>query len=128
LTISQELEEISEVGPEIAESIETFFKQKENNKVLDHLFRTGVRVEAMPDREQLPLQGKTFVFTGSLKSYTRSEVKAKVESLGGRATSSVSGKTDYVVAGENPGGTLDKAKKQKNNIIDEKEFRKLIGE
>jgi DNA ligase (NAD+) len=73
------------------------------------------------------LKGKTLVFTGSLKSYTRSEVKAKVEALGGRATSSVSGETDYVVAGEKPGSKLDEAKKQNVKIIDEKEFKKLIS-
>jgi NAD-dependent DNA ligase len=123
----QDLEKISEVGPEIAESVENFFKQKENKKVLDRLSKSGVEVEAMPARKELPLKGKTFVFSGSLNSYTRSEVKAKVESLGGRATSSVSGETDYVVAGENPGSKLNEAKKQKVKIIDEKKFRKLIG-
>lgn len=124
----KELEEISEVGPEIAESVENFFKQKENKKVLDQLAKAGVKVEAMPARKEMPLKGKTFVFTGSLKSYTRSEIKAKVEALGGRATSSVSGETDYVVVGENPGSKLDEAKNQKAKIIDEEEFKKLIGE
>lgn len=124
----KELEEISEVGPEIAGSVKNFFKQKENKKVLDQLSKAGVKVEAMPTPEELPLKGKAFVFTGSLNSYTRSEVKAKVEFLGGRATSSVSGETDYVVAGENPGSKLDEAKEQKVKIIEEKEFKKLVGE
>jgi len=122
-----ELEKTFEVGPEIAESVENFFKQKRNKDVLDQLAKGGVKVQVMPAPKELPLKGKMFVFTGSLKSYTRSEVKAKVESLGGQATSSVSGETDYVVAGENPGIKLDEAKKQKVKIIDEKEFRKLIG-
>ncbi len=122
-----ELEAISEVGPEIAESVNNFFKVEENKKVLDQLSKSGVEVEAMPARNELPLRGKTFVFTGSLNSYTRSEVKARVESLGGRATSSVSGETDYLVAGENPGSKFDEAQKLKVKIIDEKEFRKLIG-
>lgn len=122
-----DLEETPEIGPEIARSVEHFFKQKENKKVLQDLSKEGVKVEEMSSkREELPLQGKTFVFTGELGSYTRSEAKDLVETLGGRATSSISGETDFLVEGKNPGSKLDEAKKLKINIIHEKEFKKMV--
>jgi DNA ligase (NAD+) len=121
------LEETPEIGPEIARSVEQFFKQEENNKVLKDLSKQGVKVEDIPsEKEQLPLEGKTFVFTGELESYSRSEVKDLAEALGGRATSSVSGETDFLVVGKNPGSKLDEAKKHKVKIIDEEEFKKLV--
>ena len=73
------------------------------------------------------LQGKAFVFTGSLESMGRNEAKALVESLGGVVQSSVTGKTSYVVAGSEPGSKLDKARQQGITIISEKDFLKLIG-
>jgi DNA ligase (NAD+) len=76
----------------------------------------------------MPLKGKTFVFTGNLESYTREEAKRKVEELGGRATSSVSGETDFVVAGADPGSKLDEARKREVEILDEKEFEKVLGQ
>jgi DNA ligase (NAD+) len=74
----------------------------------------------------VPLRGKTFVFTGKLENYTRDEAQRRVEELGGRATSSVSGETDVVVAGKDPGSKLDEAKKQGVRIIDEKEFDEWV--
>lgn len=90
------------------------------------LLDAGIEVERPEiQKENLPLEGKTFVFTGSLEKYTRSEVERKVESLGARSSSSVSGNTDYVVVGTNPGGELDEGKKHKVKIIDEAGFEKL---
>jgi DNA ligase (NAD+) len=123
----QDLEQISEIGPEIAESITDFFKEAENKKVLERLVEAGVKIRKMPGRKS-ELQGKTFVFTGSLERFTRDEAKEKVEMLGGRATTSVSGETDYLVVGEGPGGKLDEARQENVEILEEKEFRKLIGE
>lgn len=123
----QDLERISEIGPEIAESVADFFKQAENQKVLGRLQKAGVEIQKMPTQKS-ELEDKTFVFTGRLDSLTRDEAKEKVEMLGGRATSSVSGETDYLVVGEGPGSKLDDAKKENVEILEEKKFKKLIGE
>jgi DNA ligase (NAD+) len=122
-------EQISEIGPQIAESVADFFQQAENRKVLDRLAEAGVKVEKMPaPSKKSALDGKTFVFTGSLESFTRDEAKEKVEMRGGRATSGVSGQTDYLVVGEEPGSKLEEARQQKVEILDEKAFKELIGE
>jgi DNA ligase (NAD+) len=123
----QGLEQTAEIGPEIAESVADFFKQAENQKVLERLAEAGVKVQKMPTQKSA-LRDKTFVFTGSLDSFTRDEAKEKVEMLGGRATSSVSGETDYLVVGENPGSKLDEANKENVEILEEREFKDLIGE
>jgi len=123
-----DLEEIAEIGPEIALSVKHFFDQEENRKVLERLKGSGVKAQEMPSRNKARrFEGKTFVFTGGLAKYTRAEAKKAVEELGGRATSSVSGETDYVVVGENPGSKLDEARKNKVKVLDETEFEKLIG-
>jgi DNA ligase (NAD+) len=121
------LESMEEVGPEIACSIITFFSQEENRVVLDRLEALGLSVEKMPSKiTVMPLDGITFVFTGELEKYKRKEARSLVESLGARATSSVSGETDYVVAGKNPGSKLDEAKERNVDILDEKAFVALI--
>ena len=105
------------------------FKEEENQKVLKRLLEAGLEIEEMPEQKGiLPLKGKTFVFTGSLEKYTRAEAENVVESLGARAASSVSGSTDFVVAGEEPGSKLDEAKKHGVKVIDEAEFEKLISQ
>lgn len=123
----EECENIREIGPEIARSIVKFFEQEENIQSLEKLFKAGVKVKDMPVSESaLPLDGKTFVFTGKLADYTRDEAKRLVEDLGGRAASSVSGETDFVVAGEDPGGKLDEAEKNNVRILNEQEFKKMV--
>jgi len=125
----EDLEETPEIGPEIAQSVAQFFGQEENRKVLERLGEAGVEVGAMPpSKEKQALKGKTFVFTGALEHYTRDEAQQRVEELGGRATSSVSGETDYVIAGEDPGSKLDEAKEQKVKIIHEKEFERMVSQ
>jgi len=125
----EDLEEIEEIGPEIAESVVHFLRQKKNRTVLKNLEKHGVKVQEIASgKNKAPLQGKTFVFTGKLENYTRQEAESRVEELGARATSSVSSQTDYVVAGEDPGSKLDEAKKENITIIDEKEFRALLQE
>jgi DNA ligase (NAD+) len=96
--------------------------------VLAALEKNGVEVRPQRDNaEGLPLQGKTFVFTGSLQRFRREEAKERVEALGGRVASSVSKKTDYVVAGADPGSKLDDARRLGVQVIDEEEFERMIG-
>lgn len=122
----EELKKIREVGPEIAQSIDKFFKQKENVRSLKNLFESGVRVEEMPKSQRgLPLKGRTFVFTGKLEGFTRDEAKKLVENLGARTTSSVSRETDFLVVGKVPGSKLDEAKKSKVKILEEDEFKRM---
>jgi DNA ligase (NAD+) len=122
-----EVEKIPEVGPEIAESVVDFFSRQENKEVLIELEDAGVKIKSMPKKEgEMLLEGKTFVFTGSLEHYTREEAQKKVEELGGRATSSVSGETDFLVAGKDPGSKLNEAKKHKVELLDEKDFEKRL--
>lgn len=121
--------QIHEIGGKIAESIVAFFKEEQNLELVDKLKKAGVNTELKASQEseqQLSLEGKTFVLTGTLASYTRGEAKAEIERRGGRVTSSVSRKTDYVVAGENPGSKLEKARSLGIKIIDEEEFKNLL--
>jgi DNA ligase (NAD+) len=116
------------IGPEIAASIAEFLGQERNRTVLDKIRRAGVRVEPMPRPQGgRPLEGKTFVFTGELESLKREEAQDLVRSLGGRAASSVSRATDYVVVGENPGSKSEDARRLGVTILDEAEFKKLVG-
>jgi DNA ligase (NAD+) len=124
-----ELQRIDDVGPEVAESIVTFFEQDENLNQIEKIKAAGVSLENSlytSGEKALPLEGVTFVFTGALERWTRDEVKKKVEDLGGSATSSVSGETDYVVVGENPGSKLDDAKAHDVEIMNEAEFAEFI--
>jgi DNA ligase (NAD+) len=123
----EHLQSISSIGPEIAGSVMSFFA--ENEKALWELAEAGVEVQRIPGgKGKHPLEGKTFVFSGSLENYSRDEAKKRVEDLGARATSSVSGNTDFLVVGENPGSKLEEAKALKVRILDEKAFEKLLSE
>lgn len=123
----KDLETIEEIGPEIAGSVTRFFSEAVNRDVLERLKNEGVKVkEISGGKKRVPLRGKSFVFTGKLENYTRDEAERRVEELGGRATSSVSGETDVVVAGKDPGSKLEEAKKQGVRIIDEKEFEEWV--
>lgn len=122
----EDLKKVAEVGPEVAASVHSFFQQGENRKILGKLAKSGVEVQKMSGRKRgTPLKRKTFVFTGELDRYTRDEAKELVESLGGRATSNVSGKTDYLVAGKNPGSKLEDARKHGTKILDEQAFEQV---
>jgi DNA ligase (NAD+) len=126
---SERLTGIKGIGEQIASSIVKFFEQKGNQKVIRKLMELGVAYPRRPTRpkaQELKLQGKSFVFTGGLKTLTRSEAESKVESLGGRASSSVSKKTDFVVAGEDAGSKLEKAKSLGLKILTEEDFLELI--
>lgn len=122
-----DLKDIPEIGPQIAQSVVSFFDQQENRKVLERLARAGVQPQGISGIEKPRiLEGKSFVFTGRLKNYTRQEAKRAVEDRGGRATSSVSKETDYLVVGEDPGTKLDEAKRHKVKVLEETAFSKLL--
>ncbi len=124
-----DIRETPGVGPEIGASVAEFFAQEKNRAVLTKLRQAGVTIEAMPEEKGgRPLAGKTFVFTGELSSLKRAEAQDLVTRLGGRAASSVSQATDYVVVGENPGSKYDDAKRLGVVVIDEAEFKKIIGQ
>ncbi len=121
------LMQVPDIGPVVAKSIVEFFKQTHNKDVISKLLKIiswpEVKVKA---GTELPLQGKTFVLTGTLSSMTRDEAKAELQARGGKVTGSVSKKTDYVVVGENPGSKADKAESLGIEILDEAALRKLL--
>ena len=121
----EELEDVNEVGPRIAESIVEFFSIAANRKLVERLREAKLRLTGEKKQRRTKLAGKTFVLTGTLAKYTRDEAKKMIEDAGGKVTGSVSKKTDYVVAGEDAGSKLDKAKDLGVNVIDEKEMEKL---
>ncbi len=123
----EELEAVPDIGPATAASLHNFLKEKENRAVIDALRAAGVEIQPMPAaRGGGRLEGLTFVFTGELEHRKREEAERLVEDLGGRAASSVSRKTDYVVVGASPGSKLAEATKLGLRTIDEKEFEKLL--
>jgi DNA ligase (NAD+) len=122
-----ELEALEGIGPIIASSIETFFSQDRNVAVLERLQRAGLDPKEEPQSREGPLVGKTFVLTGSLDGYSRSEAQAAIEERGGKVTSSVSKKTDYVVVGADPGSKLDRAEQLGVETLDEGAFTKLLS-
>jgi DNA ligase (NAD+) len=124
----EKLIEIEDVGPKVAESIVFFFHQPENQMLLLELKAAGLNLKG-PGKKRLgslPLEGRTFVLTGTLFSLSRDEAKGRIEILGGKVLSSVSTKTNYVVAGESPGSKLDKAQKLGIVCLSEKEFLKML--
>ena len=124
----ENIESVIEIGPVIAESLKSFFDQKTNLQDIENLSSMGVVVEEQGEaRKEGVLTGKQFVLTGTLSKISRNEAKEKIESLGGRVTSSVSGKTDFLVAGKDAGSKLAKAKVLKITVLDEKELQKIIG-
>jgi DNA ligase (NAD+) len=121
----EQLEEVNEVGPRIAESIAEFFGNPANRKLVERLGKAGLAFEGRPKERGTRLAGKTFVLTGTLAHYTRDEAKKMIEGAGGKVTVSVSKKTDYVVAGADAGSKLDKAKELGVAVIDERGIEKL---
>jgi DNA ligase (NAD+) len=121
---------VTEVGPVVAKSVLNFFASSAGKKMLQRMKQLGVRPKSekvsAKKMAELPLAGKTFVLTGTLPSMTREEASAKIESLGGHVSGSVSKKTDYVLAGSEAGSKLEKAKELGVRIIDEAEFRKMV--
>jgi DNA ligase (NAD+) len=123
----EELQNVNEVGPRIAESIVEFFSNPANRKLVDRLGKAGLTFKGKKKERGTKLAGKTFVLTGTLVNYTRDEAKKLIEDAGGKVTGSVSKKTDYVVAGTDAGSKLDKAKDLGVAVIDEKEMERIAG-
>jgi len=126
----ERLAEVNEIGEIIAESVQDFLHSEHGAEAVEELRQLGVNMEA-PKKEddagEPALAGKTFVVTGTLTKYTRDEVRELIERHGGRASSSVSGKTDYVLAGEKAGSKLAKAEKLGVPVISETDFEQMIG-
>jgi len=122
---------VTEVGPVVAKSVLDFFASAAGKKILQRLKQLGIQPKSekvsAKKAAELPLVGKTFVLTGALPSITREEATDEIEALGGHVSSSVSKKTDYVLAGAEPGSKFDKAKQLGIRILDEAEFRKMLS-
>lgn len=123
----EEVSNILGIGPIVAKSVYDYMNDAEKREMVDRLIEKGVRVIKDSVKSKGELSGSTFVLTGTLSSMSRDEAKAKIKNLGGDVSSSVSAKTSFVVAGENPGGKYDDAKKLGVKIVDESEFLKLIN-
>ncbi len=123
----EDLSAIESIGPRIARSVRSFFEQPENMEMIRQLREMGLSfLSEGPDTASDKLAGKTFVLTGALPTLKRSEAQGHIEKHGGKITSSVSKKTDFVLAGEEAGSKLDKAKKLGISIISENDFFKMI--
>ena len=126
----EEITEVYEIGESISKSIKKFFNDPHNRKILDELKKVGLKFSFV-DRKDSVLKdnffkGKNFVLTGTLSEYSREEAGEIIINFGGNVTSSVSSKTDFVLAGEKAGSKLDKAKSLGVKIINEKEFNEKI--
>ncbi|MFA7142012.1 MAG: NAD-dependent DNA ligase LigA [Candidatus Paceibacterota bacterium] len=120
----EELENIYDIGEVVAESIHSFFKNKQNLAFIEKLFKNGVTL--IYEKKQDKLKGLTFVLTGTLLKTTRDKAKESIRSLGGNISDTVSKNTDFLVSGENPGSKYNKAKKLGIKILNEEEFYELI--
>jgi DNA ligase (NAD+) len=127
------LEAIPEIGPKTAAAIRTFFDQPRNRELVRRLVSAGVRTEATGDeRRSSPafgsvFDGKTVVLTGTLPGVTREEAKARIEALGGRVIATVSKKTDFLIAGDEPGSKLDKAAALGVRVVGSEEFARMLA-
>jgi DNA ligase (NAD+) len=125
----EQIREVEDVGPVIAQHIHDFFRERHNREVIDELLDRGITWPAIevPPREAQPLRGKTFVVTGTLSTMSRDEAHEKIRALGGKASGSVSSKTDYLVVGADPGSKLRKAESLGVTVLDEEGFLRLIS-
>jgi DNA ligase (NAD+) len=125
---TDELQKAEEVGPKVAESIYQFFREPRNQDLIERLRSAGLQFEYRARRRHGgPLAGKTFVLTGTLVNLTREEARQQIEVAGGKVSNAVSKKTSFVVAGEDPGSKLDKARELGVDVIDEKKLIELLG-
>jgi len=119
---------VDSIGPKIAESVHSFFIREESTQLISRLADAGLQFEAKSNEQKSSsLEGKKFVLTGSLPSLTRNEASEIIEKHGGKTVSSVSGNTDYLLAGESAGSKLDKAKKLDIPIISEEDLMKMVN-
>lgn len=125
----EELTEVSDIGPRVAESIVEYFSEEENKKLVADILKHGVTITVLQKSVSTdsPISGKTFVFTGGMEGFTRDGAKDLVRELGGEISESVSKKTDYVVVGTDPGSKYEKALKLGVTVLTEAEFKKLVS-
>jgi DNA ligase (NAD+) len=123
----EKLMEVPNIGEIVADSIISFFSDKQNRELVQAYLDQGVRVEAATKRRHTPLAGKTIVLTGTFETLSREEAKKRIRELGGSSPGSVSRETDYVVVGADPGSKAAKAKELGVKILSEKEFLAMIG-
>ena len=124
----EELAAVPTIGPKTAESVYEYLHDEQNRALIEKLRRAGVKLEGAPAAREGPLHGLTFVVTGSLEGWMRNEIESLIKRLGGAIGSSVTKKTDYLVAGESPGSKLEKAQEYGTNVLDEDGFRALLQE
>jgi DNA ligase (NAD+) len=122
----EELQQVNEIGPRVSAAIREFFDEPKNVALVKRLEKAGLKFTGEKKQRGTTLAGKTFVLTGTLPTYSRDEAKQMIEDAGGKVAGSVSKKTDYVVAGEDAGSKLDKARELGVAVIDEKEMEKLV--
>jgi DNA ligase (NAD+) len=123
---AEELERVNEVGPRVSQAIREFFDESRNRGLVHKLEKAGLVMTAEKRKKTSELEGLTFVLTGTLPTLSRDEAKAKIEAAGGRVSGSVSKKTNYVVAGEEAGSKLDKARQLGVKVIDEAGLEELL--
>jgi DNA ligase (NAD+) len=124
---AEELNEIEQIGPVLTKSIYEYFRNSDNLKIIDKLIAAGVNPKQKQTKQSDKLTGKTFVVTGTLENFSRTQIEQAIKENGGKVSSSVSKKTDFVLAGTEAGSKLDKASQLGVKVIDEKEFLKMIG-
>jgi DNA ligase (NAD+) len=122
----EELEAVDEVGPRVAQAIHEFFAEDKNQALVKNLRKAGLTFTAEKKQKSAQLKGMTFVLTGTMADLTRDEAKARIEAAGGRVSGSVSKKTSYVVAGEEAGSKLDKARELKVPVIEQTQLLELL--
>jgi len=121
------LEAIDQIGPATARSIYEYFNNKNNRAVIEEMLAAGVRPQQQKTKRTDKLAGKIIVITGMLENFSRQEIEQKIKENGGKSADSVSKKTDFVLAGKEPGSKLDKAMTLGVKVIDEKEFLEMMG-
>ncbi|MHC4211985.1 MAG: NAD-dependent DNA ligase LigA [Planctomycetota bacterium] len=126
-TDQQTLEAIDQIGPVMAQSIYDYFRDADNRRVIDELLNCGLAPKAAEVTASAALAGKTIVVTGTLENFTRQQIKEAIRNAGGKSSSSVSKKTDYVLAGDKPGSKLEKAHDLGVEVINEQQFIKMIN-
>jgi DNA ligase (NAD+) len=123
----EELQQVNEVGPRVSAAICEFFSEQRNRELVERLRRARLQFKGKQRERGTKLAGKTFVLTGTLPNYTRDQAKKMIEDAGGKVSGSVSKKTDYVVAGEEAGSKLDKAKELGVAVLDEDGMKQLLA-
>ena len=126
----EDLTQIAGIGPKIAESVVAYFEADANRRVIEKLAAAGVdpthEIQKLSEEQGLPFRGLTFVITGTISAFSRREGEARIKALGGEVTSSVTGKTDYLVTGESPGSKLSTAQRLDTPVLDESQFLAML--